>query len=376
MTRRELRERERSAILRSEAPSAALIADAPVAVPERFNTEFVAPRIIESEHSEPAVVDATTVSSVSAPMILPHQSSATDHGAAHEEDSERKSQSAKASHRSSPRRTARQRSTGHIYGFTLMQAMLARSLAWAKTARASPEKPFKRRMVAKFLSAGAITGAGLMIVSTSVPANAFFSGEASTPLVKSAPVAERVQAVEPVPLAAALPAVSRDGYTATSLREQILLRYGNRRYLYSPNPNGTIRWPFPFAVPISDDFGYRVPPCSGCSSNHKGLDMVAGDGAPISAIADGVVVGVNNNDWSFGQHVIVEHVINGQRIESWYAHMQEGSIRVQLGDQLKVGDQIGLVGSTGASTGSHLHLEIHVNGVPVDPFAWLQENAD
>lgn len=99
--------------------------------------------------------------------------------------------------------------------------------------------------------------------------------------------------------------------------------------------------------------------------------MTEGNGAAISAIADGVVVGVNSEGWSYGQHVIVEHVINGQSIQSWYAHMAMGSIRVEVGDFLKVGDQIGQAGSTGASTGPHLHLGTYVKGVAIDPFAWL-----
>ena len=242
----------------------------------------------------------------------------------------------------------------------------------------SHTKHFKRRMISKLLSGAAMAGAALMIVATSVPANAFFSAEVAMSFAKSSPVVEELQSSHShaMPLDVATPAVSRDGYTATSLKEQIFLVYGNRSYLYTPNPNGTIRWPFPIAVPIGSGFGYRSAPCSGCSSDHKGLDLNAGNGAPIGAIADGVVISAISDSWGYGQHVIVEHAINGQRVQSLYAHMQAGSIRVSEGDQLKAGDVVGLLGSTGASTGPHLHLEIHVNGVPVDPFAWLQANQD
>ena len=77
-----------------------------------------------------------------------------------------------------------------------------------------------------------------------------------------------------------------------------------------------------------------------------------------------------------GNHVVVDHAINGQRVQSVYAHMRYGSIRVAEGQQMKVGDILGLVGNTGESTGPHLHLEIHLDGVPVDPFAWLKANAN
>nr|WP_232842335.1 M23 family metallopeptidase [Terrimesophilobacter mesophilus] len=170
--------------------------------------------------------------------------------------------------------------------------------------------------------------------------------------------------------------VTRDGYTTTSFREEIFLRYGNRNFFYTNDPNGTIQWPFAIAVPISDGYGPRVAPCPGCSTFHHGVDFIPGLGAHIQAIADGVVVGVDSGDWSYGEHVIIAHVINGVHVESLYAHMEVGSIKVKVGQEVKVGDELGLVGSTGESTGPHLHLEIHINGVPVDPFAWLKANAN
>ncbi len=249
-----------------------------------------------------------------------------------------------------------------------------------KVAAASPRpaavpvqrKSFKRQALKKLMSLGAMVGAGLMMVATTIPANAFYSDDAQTGAI-AAPVEAKVQSISVEPTAGLT--LTRDGYTASSFKEQIFLRYGNRTYLYANDPSWAIQWPFPIAVPITDGFGYRVSPCRGCSTDHQGLDMTAGNGAAIGVIADGVVTHVNDQDWSYGQVVIVEHLINGQRVESWYAHMQVGSIRVNVGDQLKVADQIGQVGSTGASTGSHLHLEIHVEGVPVDPFQWLKTNA-
>jgi murein DD-endopeptidase MepM/ murein hydrolase activator NlpD len=224
---------------------------------------------------------------------------------------------------------------------------------------------------------GAMIGAGLMMVSTSIPANAFFSPDQATGTMVDAasmPATAEVQSLKVQ--AAADQSLVRDNYTAVSLREQIFLEYGNRDFSYTNDPNGTIQWPFPIAVPISSGFGDRVSPCKGCSSYHEGVDFTPGGGTPIQAIADGVVSLVRSDSWGLGTHVVIDHHIGGHLIQSVYGHMKAGSVRVKVGQQVKVTDIVGLVGSTGASTGDHLHLEIHVDGVQVDPFAWLKAHAN
>ena len=141
------------------------------------------------------------------------------------------------------------------------------------------------------------------------------------------------------------------------------------------NYSGPIQWPFLTGVPISTDFGYRVPPCSGCSSYHKGIDMNPGDGSPIQAIADGVVREVSAvDDGGLGVYAVIDHVIDGERVSSVYAHMREGSLALSVGQAVAVGDLVGKVGNTGQSTGPHLHFEILLDGVtPPDPRAWLSE---
>jgi len=69
--------------------------------------------------------------------------------------------------------------------------------------------------------------------------------------------------------------------------------------------------------------------------------------------------------------VEVEHVIDGQTVRTLYAHLQSGSVPVGVGQAVEVGQVIGAVGSTGQSTGAHLHFEVHLGGSPVDPVAWL-----
>ncbi|PWU43734.1 peptidase M23 [Micromonospora globispora] len=100
---------------------------------------------------------------------------------------------------------------------------------------------------------------------------------------------------------------------------------------------------------------------------HTGIDLVAPEGTPFVAIHDGTVTKAG---WfgGYGYAVIVQHPDGSEAI---YGHSSEVSVRE--GQQVKAGDQLGLVGNTGHSYGSHLHLEIHVNGEPLDPVPWLQK---
>jgi murein DD-endopeptidase MepM/ murein hydrolase activator NlpD len=124
---------------------------------------------------------------------------------------------------------------------------------------------------------------------------------------------------------------------------------------------------------LSAGFGYRTAPCGSCTSNHEGLDLTPGEGTPISAIADGVVVDVGNPSGTLGVFAVISHVIDGQAITSVYGHMQRGSLAIGVGDTVSVGQTIGRVGSTGASTGAHLHLEIRPDGgKAIDPLRWLR----
>jgi murein DD-endopeptidase MepM/ murein hydrolase activator NlpD len=139
-------------------------------------------------------------------------------------------------------------------------------------------------------------------------------------------------------------------------------------------PPPLLQWPVDPSSAIVDGFGPRVSPCSGCSSLHDGVDYDAGTGAPVHAIAAGVVVETNNPGWAaLGIHVAIQHVIDGQTITSAYGHMQMGSMPLRVGDTVFAGELIGRVGSTGASTGAHLHFEIRAGGTtPIDPVAWMR----
>jgi len=125
----------------------------------------------------------------------------------------------------------------------------------------------------------------------------------------------------------------------------------------------------------SDPFGMRVHPITGERSMHTGTDLAAADGTPIFAIADGVVTHAGFSG-GYGGLIIIEHTVGGQRVASAYAHMWENGIYVSDGQTVTAGQHIGDAGSSGQSTGAHLHFEIREggsNGTAVDSEPWLAQ---
>lgn len=243
--------------------------------------------------------------------------------------------------------------------------------------------PLARRIAKKSFPPVVMLAAAALLVGTSVPANALFDPELppSAVALSSVPVdalevvalEDQVIETDAADVLTASAAV-RDDWSVTSYAELLRVRYGSNNYSYSTSGVGAIRWPFAFAAPIVSGFGARVAPCRGCSSYHRGLDFDAGYGAPIGSVADGVVSAVGFSS-AYGYRVEIEHIVNGQRVTSLYAHMVSDSSAMQVGSAVVAGDLVGALGSTGASTGAHLHLEIRIDGVPIDPFAWLTSNA-
>ena len=246
----------------------------------------------------------------------------------------------------------------------------------------APEPPKKLEPKAswgrRLLSWGTVIATPLLFIGVSLPVNLFYATSDFTPAIAGdvAPgePGSGSQSFTVASSDSSQGGVQRESWSVTSYAEVLRARYGSRNFSYSTSGTGNIRWPFPSAVPISSGFGDRVAPCRYCSSNHRGVDFTPGNGAPIFAIADGVVTTAEFGG-GYGQYVYIEHEINGQRILSVYAHMQRGSSPLRVGEEIKVGDFIGLVGNTGTSTGAHLHFEIRINDEYVDPFAWLKENA-
>ena len=120
------------------------------------------------------------------------------------------------------------------------------------------------------------------------------------------------------------------------------------------------------AVPITGRITSRYGVSSSIrSSRHTGLDIAAAKGTPIKVVADGTVTFAKYNG-SYGNLVKVDH---GNGLETWYAHTNK--MYVKVGEQVKAGDVIAEVGSTGNSTGPHLHLEIRIDGKHVNPQLYL-----
>ena len=134
---------------------------------------------------------------------------------------------------------------------------------------------------------------------------------------------------------------------------------------YTVNSSGFIK---PASGYYSSPFGYRLSPITGGSELHRGQD-IAGSGA-ISAAQSGTVVTATYHA-SFGYYVVINHgTINGVTVETLYAHMQPGLL-VAPGQTVSQGQQIGIMGTTGDSTGVHLHFDVHENGGLVDPLNYI-----
>ena len=134
-------------------------------------------------------------------------------------------------------------------------------------------------------------------------------------------------------------------------------------------PTGTLQWPLPVAGTITSQFGHRVDPITGEVSSHTGTDIACAEGTPILAAADGVVTVANGLDsWggSYGYYIQIDH---GGGLETLYAHCS--SICVTTGQQVQAGQVIGYVGHTGRVTGSHLHLEVRIDGNRADAMQYF-----
>lgn len=129
---------------------------------------------------------------------------------------------------------------------------------------------------------------------------------------------------------------------------------------------GELGWPVPGYSRISSGFGTRIHPITGAYHTHGGTDIPAPYGTPIVSVNDGVVIYAGYH-YSYGNYVIVDH---GGGISTLYGHCSK--LLVSSGQAVLRGDKIALVGSTGESTGNHLHYEVRVNGIRKDPMSYYK----
>ena len=120
---------------------------------------------------------------------------------------------------------------------------------------------------------------------------------------------------------------------------------------------------------FSSGFGVRVSPLGEAMEKmHEGLDIAGSVGTPIHAPANATVIYAGKKS-GYGSIVILDH---GYGLETWYGHTSK--ILVKPGQLVRRGQSIALIGNSGHSTGPHLHYEVRVHGIPVDPLAYILEN--
>ncbi len=132
-----------------------------------------------------------------------------------------------------------------------------------------------------------------------------------------------------------------------------------------PYTGGAFVWPCPSSTRVTSNYGARISPTSGASTNHRGIDVGAAYGADIVAAAAGTVKAVNYSS-AAGNYVMIDH---GGGLYTVYMHAS--SVHVSTGQQVSAGQMIAKVGSTGISTGNHLHFGVSLNGSYVSPWGYF-----
>ena len=128
---------------------------------------------------------------------------------------------------------------------------------------------------------------------------------------------------------------------------------------------GMFKWPCPSYTRISDEYGWRIHPTLGVRKFHNGIDMAAPGGSPILAAYGGVVVAADYNS-TMGNYIMINH---GGGLYTIYMHAS--ALYVSTGQTVSMGDKIAAVGTTGRSTGNHLHFGVRLNGEYVNPNQYL-----
>ena len=170
----------------------------------------------------------------------------------------------------------------------------------------------------------------------------------------SAQIGQIIAAYQAQQAAAAAAAAAANGGTATAATTAV-------------SGSGILTDPFPAASSVSSQFGNRNTGIAGASTDHKGIDIdgFGLEGSGIVAADSGTVVTAGTNS-GYGNYVIVDH---GNGMQTVYAHM--ASLNVTSGQTVSAGQQLGIVGSTGIASGTHLHFEVRQNGTQVDPYGYL-----
>ena len=156
-----------------------------------------------------------------------------------------------------------------------------------------------------------------------------------------------------------------------------LIQYAIRSSTYELRYSGGIMvWPTITTSYITSQYGSRLHPIQGIIKNHAGIDIGGSTGNPVYAAADGVIIYSQYNTGGYGNLVMIDHGTNseGVKIVTLYGHGNK--LLRNVGESVKQGELIMEMGSTGNSTGPHVHFEVRENGVAVDPKKYLSSNQD
>lgn len=177
-----------------------------------------------------------------------------------------------------------------------------------------------------------------------------------------APPPDPRQPVDPAKLSGQLDRLGAEAERQTQAMTALTGYFEDRKALLASAP---AIWPVRGWV--TSDFGYRLDPFTGQRKLHEGLDIANAKGTAVVAPADGTVL-IAAPDDGYGNVIVLDH---GFGLKTRYGHLSR--FNVQVGERVKRGQTIGFIGSTGRSTGPHLHYEVRVNGEPVDPRKFILE---
>lgn len=266
--------------------------------------------------------------------------------------------------------------------------MMARRSAAKSPAVAAPARRARQRTahpVRSFLTVTAVAG---LVATVAIPAFAAARGVDGDAVTIQQVAAENAQSL--VIASEATPAaLERGGYSATTpeeiekkKQEEAAKAALAARLAAQSSSSSSSTSVSSMAIPASiAAAGEVVRPLTHFNNfgtpyaGHKGTDYMVGRGTPIYAIADGVVVASSESGPGWGVYVKIAHNIGGKSVTSLYAHMLYGSRSVSVGQTVSAGQLIGQVSDTGRAFGTHLHLEIRLNGGYVNAESWLKANA-
>jgi murein DD-endopeptidase MepM/ murein hydrolase activator NlpD len=153
------------------------------------------------------------------------------------------------------------------------------------------------------------------------------------------------------------------------LRNTNALALAGRRSARILQPGAAIPNIWPVNGRLIGAFGRRMDPFSGEGAFHKGVDISSPTGEPVRATAAGIVVRAGWEESGYGRLIVVDH---GGGLQTWYAHLSR--INVTVGQDVRGGETIGAVGSTGRVTAPHLHYEVRMGGMPTNPYFFLSKS--